>query len=193
MIVNIAGTSGAGKTFLMRSFISWAEKWGVVKPCYIDDRKSPIGYDVILKRSKTIHIVGAYEGADTSGCDTIRDVVWVYDYIREQHEANKHVVYEGLFMMNMTRGPQLAAETNSVYILQLAVPLATCIASINDRRKARGEGKLLTKSNTVNNFTRAINYCDKMSAAGANVNRVKREEALNVLILTLGFDERLGP
>lgn len=188
MIINIAGTSGAGKTYLVRGFIAWAEKRGVVKPCYINDRSTPIGYDIILPKSKTIHLVGAYEDADTAGCDTIRDVVWVYDYIREQYGAGKHVVYEGLFMMNMTRGPQLAAELENVTVLQLADPLAVCIGSINKRRELRGEGPLLKKENTVGNFNRANSYCDKMRGAGATIVRVKRVEALDMLVGLLGFD-----
>jgi thymidylate kinase len=193
MIINIAGTSGSGKSTLVRAFIDWAEKYGVVKPCYIDDRKEPIGYDVFLKHSKTIHLVGAYEDADTAGCDTIRDVVWIYDYIRRKHDAGSHVVYEGLFMMNMTRGPQLAAETNSVYVIRLSDPLAVCIASINKRRKARGEGPLLKKENTESNFKRSESYCDKMRRAGARVTSVKRAMALIHLVNLLGFDLRLGP
>lgn len=193
MIVNIAGTSGSGKSHLVRSFIDWANKYGAVKPCYIDDRKDPIGYDVILKHSKTIHLVGAYENADTAGCDTIRDVVWLYDYILEQHNAGKHVVYEGLFMMNMTRGPQVAAETHAVYVILLTDPLAVCIASINDRRRARGEGPLLKKDNTESNFKRAQSYADKMSRAGARVLGIKRSMALQQLVELLGFDLRLGP
>jgi hypothetical protein len=185
MIVNIAGTSGSGKSHLVRGFISWAEKRGVVKPLHIEDRKEPIGYDVILKNSKTIHIVGSYGNADTAGCDNIRDIAWLYDYIREQHES-KHVLYEGLFMMNMTRGPQLAAETEAVTVIQLTAPLAVCIASINSRREARGEGPLLTKVNTIGNFKRAENYCDKMRAAGATVYRAKRDSAFETLMVVLG-------
>lgn len=193
MIINVSGTSGSGKSHLVRAFFDWADKFGVVKKCYIDDRKEPIGYDIILKHSKPIHIVGAYENADTAGCDTVRDVVWLYDYILGQHRAGKHVVYEGLFMMNMTRGPELAAETNSVYVIRLSDPLAVCIASINERRKARGEGPLLKKENTESNFKRSGSYCDKMRRAGARVVSVKRAMALEQLVNLLGFDLRLGP
>lgn len=186
MIINIAGTSGSGKTHLIRGFLAWAKSRGVVKSCYIDGRKEPIGYDIILPRSKTIHLVGAYENADTAGCDTIRDVVWAFDYIKEQSELNKHVVYEGLFMMNMTRGPQMAEELGNVTVLQLTDPLAVCIASINDRREARGEGPLRKKENTIGNFKRADNYAGKMRMAGAAIIRTNRDKALGLLVGLLG-------
>jgi hypothetical protein len=186
MIINVAGTSGSGKSYLVREFFTWAREHGVVKPCHIDDRKDPIGYDIILKSKKTIHVVGTYETADTAGCDSIRDVVWIYDYVRNQHDAGKTVIFEGLFMMNMTRGPQLAAETEAVTVLQLTDPLAVCIQSIDKRREARGEGRLLKKENTTSNFKRAGSYCDKMRAAGAAVVRTKRENALEALFDVLG-------
>ena len=187
MIVNIAGTSGSGKSHLVRGFISWAEKHGEVKPLYIEDRKEPIGYDVLVHRFRpqTVHIVGAYSTAHSGGCDNIRDVGWVYDYIRKQYKTKDVVLYEGLFMMNMTKGPQLAAETEAVTVIQLTAPLSVCIASINLRRAERGEGPLLKKVNTVGNYRRAENYCDKMRAAGASIVRTNRVEALDTLLDTL--------
>ena len=194
MIINVAGTSGSGKTHLIRGFLAWAGKRGIVKPCFTEERKSPIGYDIILPRKQrpvkfVPHVVGAYEDVDSAGCDTFRDVVWIFDHIRKQHEAGRDVIYEGLFMMNMTRGPQLAAEFGEeLCVLQLAVPLSVCLASINARREARGEGPLRNKENTVGNYKRAENYCVKMRGAGARVIRVKREEALPALLEVLGSD-----
>lgn len=189
MIVNIAGTSGAGKTHLMRAFLDWVRaQHSIIEPQFIKDRKEPIGYDIRIPGFKRkFHVVGSYGTADTAGCDTIRDVVWVYNYIRGQHEQGKHVIYEGLFVMNMTRGPQLAAEfVDEFHVIQLAVPFAVCVESINTRRAARNEGELLTKDNTKGNFVRANNYCDKMRAVGVNVVRVKRQDALDELLRIIG-------
>lgn len=188
MIVNIVGTSGAGKSYLVREFIRWAEDRGVVKSCHNDGAGSrPVGYDIILKKHRTIHIVGPYEKSDTAGCDTLRDVDTAYGHVDAAFNGGKDVVFEGLFMMNMTRGPQLIEQYGEVTVLQLDVPLATCFASINDRRERRGEGKLLNKDNTKGNFVRANNYSDKMRAAGARVIRVKRADALDKLLDVLGL------
>lgn len=188
MIVNIAGTSGSGKTHLVRDFLRWVEAHkGTIEPCHIDDRKSAIGYDINLGQDfKTIHLVGAYSDAlDTSGCDTIRDVIWVYDYIRLQHDLGYDVLYEGLFVMNMTRGPALAAERQPFHVIQLTSTLAQCIAAIDSRRDLRGDEPLRSKKNTRGNYTRAQNYCDVMRGAGATIHRTKREEALPVLLKIL--------
>lgn len=187
MIINIAGTSGAGKSHLVREFLKWAEDRGVVKSMYYGTAKQPTGYDVILKkRARTLHVVGPYEKADTAGCDILRNVDEAYHLIQDAHDAGKDVLFEGLFMMNMTRGPQLVELYGDVVVLQLDVPLAVCLASINGRRERRGEGKLLNKDNTKGNFVRANNYSDKMRGAGALVWRVKRERALEQLLAVLG-------
>lgn len=185
MIINIAGTSGAGKSHLIRDFMRWATKYGKPQPVYVEGRGAPMGYDIPLGKDRwPIHLVGYYGDAGTGGCDTIRDVVSVFSWIEEQSEA-AYVLYEGLFVMNMTRGPQLAVamieQGLDFYVLRLTTPLTTCFASINSRRAQRGEGALQNKKNTENNYIRAKNYCVKMRDVGATVIPVEREEALEVL------------
>jgi len=88
-----------------------------------------------------------------------------------------------LFVMNMTRGPQLLEEQGVDFaVLQLTTPMATCIASINDRRAERGEGALENKKNTQDNYRRATNYCAAMRESGARVFKVSRDEALPKLL-----------
>jgi ABC-type dipeptide/oligopeptide/nickel transport system ATPase component len=192
VIINISGTSGSGKSHLVRSFISWAEDGGVVKSLYAEERKNPIGYDVILpKRKRVVHIVGPYGDADTAGCDVLRNVEAAYERIHEAYDAGKDVLFEGLFMMNMTRGPQMVEQYgygDRVYVIQLTDPLPVCFASISTRRERRGEGKLLSKENTTSNFKRSNSYCIKMRGAGAEVISTKRSEALGVLVDLLGYD-----
>jgi hypothetical protein len=184
MILNIVGTSGAGKSYLVRELLSWLETASPpvrLVPAYFAGRKAPVGYDFRLSGRKW-HIVGSYEDADTAGCDSIRAVSSVFDFVRDRRRT-ANVLYEGLFVMNHTRGVQLVEEFgDDVCLLQLLVPLSMCISSIDARRAARGEGKLLNKSNTVGNFRRAENYCAKMRAAGARVVSVRRGEAFDVLL-----------
>ena len=196
MIINIAGTSGSGKSHLIRAFMTWAkEQGGKINPLTEELRKLPSGYDVTFKKRKPIHIIGPYEKADTAGCDVLRNIEVAYSYIHDAYDAGKDVIFEGLFMMNMTRGPQMVEKYDHMYIIHFTDPLATCIASINSRREARGEGPLLKKENTVGNFKRANNYADRMAAAGASVIKTKRDKALGLLVGTLGFDikhDRIG-
>jgi len=188
VIITVAGTSGAGKSYLMRSFLAWARKNGTEEVQHVDGREAPIGYlfDLKKKLKHNVFIPGHYE-APTGGCDTIHDVEQVFELVKNMSAQGVHVLYEGLFVMNMTRGPRLVQELDvPFYVLQLTTPLAACIASIDERRAERGEGKLQTKTNTVGNYGRATNYCAKMRDAGARVVKVDRQAALPKLLELLG-------
>lgn len=191
MIIQITGTSGAGKTHLVRRFLDYCYDNNIARePEHIDGRKLPLGYHLWDGRSKVCYLLGAYpDDLDSSGCDNIKDVVWLYDLVRERHEKGETVLFEGLFVMNHTRGPMLAADYGKKFcILHLTTPFALCVDSINARRTARGEDVLLTKKNTKTNDVRANNYCTKMAAAGARVVRVTREQAFPELLRRLGLE-----
>lgn len=186
IIVTIAGTSGSGKSHLMRFFLDWARMNGDVVEEFVEGRVAPIGYLVQLKRpvqsTCAIYVIGGYE-VPTGGCDTIHNIAKIFSSIEKQYALGRHVLYEGLFVMNQIRGSQLAAEVGeNLCVLQLTTPLATCFASINERRAERGEGKLETKNNTVDNYRRATNYCAKMRDSGARVFKVDRGTALPRLL-----------
>lgn len=181
MIVNIAGTSGSGKSHAARSFLEHMRKNGTVEPVRKDERI--IGYDLTTRRGKKpIYLLGAYD-QPSGGCDTFKQVAYVFDTVARKHRLGVHVVYEGLFVMNMTRGPELAAEYGEeLTILQLTTPLSSCLASVNQRRAVRGAGPLEDTTNTRDNYVRAERYCSKMRGAGARVLRVSRDEVVGKLL-----------
>lgn len=191
--IQLTGTSGAGKSHTVRSFLEWVRASGgnQIEKEHVVGRTAPVGYNITLKGFKRpVHLMGSYE-APTGGCDTIKDVVKVFDLIQARYDASEHVIFEGLFVMNMVRGPILAEELyHDLVILQLTTPLAACFSAIDARRAEKGARKLYTKDNTINNFTRAENYCKKMRGAGAKVIQVKREDALELLISVLKQGDR---
>lgn len=176
MIIQAAGTSGSGKSHLMRSFLAHVRHEG--DQCLEVER----GYSLKLDGLIPVYVLGKYN-VPTGGCDTIHDIPLIYSSIREALKGHDHVLFEGLFVMNQTRGPQLAEEFGTdMAVLQLTTPMATCLASINERRAARGDEELENKKNTVDNFRRATNYCAKMRDTGARVFKVSREAALPKLL-----------
>jgi hypothetical protein len=185
VILQITGTSGAGKSYLIRQFMRAIEHDGVVRPLHIAGRKAPIGYDLEIGKLG-YHVVGSYEDADTAGCDTIRNVGDIFDLVRKRHASYEAVLFEGLFVMNVMRGKKLAEEfRRKMAVMQLMVPLSQCLASIDERRERRGQGRLLSKDNTRGNYQRAENYSTHMRAAGAQVIKVSREVALGKLLEVL--------
>lgn len=174
MIIQVAGTSGSGKSHLFRAFLDYARQDGIVS-------EQENGYLIKLGK-QLIFVLGKYN-VPTGGCDTIHDIPSIYSEIVHLAEIGTNVLYEGLFVMNQTRGPQLAERFGrNVVVLQLTTPLATCFASINARRAERGKDELATRKNTEDNYRRATNYCAKMRDSGARVFKVSRDEALPKLL-----------
>jgi predicted kinase len=185
VIISIAGTSGAGKTTLARELIAQAMAREDVK----SDGKV-IGAILQLPGKLDTFLVGRYEeGLQTCGCDTIKDVERVYTLVADMAAAGMNVVYEGLFVMNHTRGPELCWKARregwNITVLHLTTPLDECFRSINARRAAQGEGPLENRKNTEGNFKRAQNYAYKMGLAGAKVYKVSRATALDRLMEAL--------
>lgn len=188
LIINIAGTSGAGKSTIARAVKSLAE---AVTPLHRPGRRMPIGYDLRMPGlSRTVFLLGAYEDFGTGGCDTIKDAELNYDLILQEWRQGKHVVYEGLFVMNHTRGPRLWYTTKSVVVLHLQTPLAECLRRVRQRRVEVGNTKELNTKNTEGNFIRANNFASKMSYCGARRIKIQTEEGPSILCNLLLQDER---
>ena len=183
MIIQIAGTSGSGKTHVVRQLMAMSTK--DTSTHFIEGRASPIGYGMFIPGlRKGIHIVGSYDAA-SGGCDSIKHVPTIFDLVKKAHSEGRHVVFEGLFTMNLTRGPALVdGFPGEVVVILLTTPMATCFASIDARRADKGLEGLPPErhKNTKGHYIRARNYTARMREAGARVKRVSREEALPCLL-----------
>lgn len=177
MIIQVAGTSGSGKSTVVRALLAHLED---TRPVYMEGRRAPLGYVGQLEGSdRPVFVVGAYE-APTGGCDTIKDVALVVGTVMDAHVRGEHVVFEGLFVMNHTRGPAMARAVgvNRMRIILLDVSLAECFERINARRAEQGRGPLLNHHNTEGNYVRARNYARKMEAMGVRIHRLPTQHAL---------------
>lgn len=183
MIVNICGTSGAGKSTTIRRLLAYANE-PEVETVYEEGRRAPLGYVLHLPEvGREVFLVGAYE-VGTGGCDTIKDVEKVYSLIEAQHDLGRHVVYEGLFVMNMTRGPVMIQRVGkeNVAVIRLSTELPECKRSVNERRAVQGKEPMTEWKNTEGNYVRARNFSYKMRDWGAAYKLVTRDEALPTLL-----------
>jgi predicted kinase len=186
IVIQIAGTSGSGKSTTVRRLMELASCRGSE---FQAGRKAPIGYDLTWPGNPTF-VVGAYE-ASTGGCDTIKDVEQVFRIVHSKWAAGYHVLFEGLFGMNHTRGPLLARQVGvtNFHLVRLTTSMEVCKARVNARRAVGGKAPLENWHNTESGNTRAANYAAKMSFLGVKVHRVASEEA-PALILGLLRDVR---
>src|SRR5262249_2238911 len=110
--------------------------------------------------------------------------------------AGEHVLYEGLFCMNMTRGPALVRAVrdlggvDAVHVVKLTTPMDECFRRIAGRRAVAGVTEPVARANTEGNFTRAQNYAQKMKDAGARKWLVASEDAPELILSILRGEKR---
>lgn len=184
MIFNFRGTSGAGKSHLVRELM---KRFGFVKPVFKEGRKQPISYEC---GNGKLAVLGHYETA-CGGCDTISvpgamDVV--YGMVREWHAKGYHVLYEGVIVQDDTkRCIQAVKDGLPIQVIFLTTPLQDCLAGIQARRDARGDVRPLDPTNTANRIPRLAKHAQKLKAYGVPIHSLSREQALDYCLRELGL------
>jgi len=165
MIIKIHGTSGAGKTTLVRDIFDDANKITRIGPV-----KRPEAYKVehpALKRP--LYVLGPYENK-CGGMDGVTSVERQIELI-EKYADEGHVLYEGLLLS--TYYGKLGAITEkwgSRHIFAfLNTPIDECIRRVKIRRAERGELKPLNEDNTRKRVIPINALQRKLTAAGRNV------------------------
>jgi len=177
-IIQLVGPNGAGKSYIARRVLELAP----FQP-YLGNQDRPYGYLVSPPGLRPVFLVGNYS-QPTGGCDQIKPVERAYDQVRAAVAKGWRVIFEGAFVMNHTRGPELFAELGCPWqVLLLTTPLATCFEAVAARREARGAVPFVQRANIENNLVRSQNYASKMRVAGATVSRVNRAEAWTMVQL----------
>ena len=184
MIVNIAGTNGSGKTYVVRALL---EQSKLVQKVPGNDVWKEFGRLVELAPGRTIFVLGRYDSFDTGGADTIKDPELIYKLIFEHAAKGEDVVYEGSYAMNHMRGIDMVNKMKKanipVCVLLLQTTLEECKASINERRHRRGDPPFTNSWKWVEqSITRARNFADKLRWNGATVYKIERQQAPSKLI-----------
>lgn len=92
MIINIRGTSGSGKSHLVRSVM---DLYGLRTKFFVENRKQPIGYTAHRRTSgRNLSVLGHYETA-CGGCDTIPSLDQIFSRAMKAH-GEHDVLFEGL-------------------------------------------------------------------------------------------------
>lgn len=194
MIINISGTSGTGKSTLVRQVMKTYDK---CEPFMIEGRKRPMGY---VCRSNgifnSLFIPGHYETA-CGGCDTLsmfpNFMDFLYDMIRKAHtrrlhEEGQHVMYEGLLVESDVRR---AVETHNLghemKVIHLDVTLEECFRSIAERRARKGKLKPVARKHTEDRYRSVRRRQLRLSAAGIDAKFYSREKAYEAVRNVLGL------
>lgn len=179
MLINIRGTSGSGKSTIVRNVmalyperIPHMEIW----------RKQPLYYVLNRPDGKSLRVIGHYSSA-CGGCDTIGlGFDFIYDLIHEAVAQNQDCLFEGLLLTSDVTRCVALKEVDKLIVVALTTTLEECLASIRARREARGKTDPLNPKNTESKFKVVRDQRQRFLNAGVDHRLLNREETFQLCI-----------
>ena len=138
-VINIRGTSGSGKTQLVRDIM---ERYGIYKD---------FGKQGLLLNNGTA-VVGKYNNP-CGGCDTLKDQAEIMETINFFYNQGFHIIFEGLMISTIHSTWVKFAEkfAENFYVIYLDTPLENCLQNVLERREKSGKtyNKPFNPENTI--------------------------------------------
>lgn len=181
MIIQVRGTSGSGKSTVVKQVMSltgidnWKPVYGVLRGV---KRKKPLYYQYGHRV-----ILGHYE-SPCGGCDTIGSAKQTYELIQDYEASfrDRTILCEGLLLSEDTKW---SSQLSNLHILYLVTSLEVCLDRICSRRKAAGNHKPLNEENTRRRVGVITKSRLKLQESGAKCYRVSDRQAPNVILKLL--------
>lgn len=181
MIVQIRGTSGSGKSHIVREVMA---RFPERQEVYREGRKQPIYY--LLDNGIRPLVVPGHYNRPCGGCDTIKTNEETFGIVAAAHLAGRNCLFEGIMAQDAALSWMEPIKELPHLIIGLTTPIEECLAGIQQRRDARGDTRPLNPNNTVNRARSQERALDKLSGLGFKVERLSREEALSRVKMVLG-------
>jgi len=145
MLINLRGTSGSGKSTIIRQVMELYDTKNAVR-LKGDERKQPIGYSLSKKMAKgndkLLAVLGHYE-TNCGGCDTITSMDKIYEQVRAAADTSYDVLFEGLLLSaEVNRTLALHTDGYPLLVIGLDTPLELCLSSVNGRRQGTFDKRL---------------------------------------------------
>lgn len=183
MIVDIRGTHGSGKSWLIHQLLDRYEH----EPRYnrkITKSKKPklVGY--VLPDIDT-YILGPYKNV-CGGCDQLGSPDFICDQLRDAATTYTNVVLEGILVSHAyKRWIEMSKELKDhEYLFAfLNTPLKKCIARVKGRRLAAGNHKPLNPDSLIKDHNQIwVRVQAQMRAANRNVTVLKWQDPLTPVV-----------
>ena len=152
MIINLRGTSGSGKTTVVRALMA---KYPAIEPLMVADergREKIHGYECRMANfpgnPPNLYVVGSYKNV-CGGCDGIKTQDEICNRVRNYAGLAGDVVFEGLLISHLfSRYVNLDREMSSTNSQQtiwafLDTPEQVCVDRVKARREQRFSAKCL--------------------------------------------------
>lgn len=188
MIIQIRGTSGSGKTWVMRKVMDQVGELQIPSLCkgrpgwesqYVEGRKKPLTY-----RRGLIYICGHYQ-SNCGGCDNVGSAAAVHELtcnlVGDPCNA-KVVLQEGLLLSEDSKWASILAMEHDVRIIYLTTPIDQCVEQIKSRRALVGNEKPLKEDNTRNRVSVIERSRKKLTDLGILCRRCSSTQAPQIIL-----------
>jgi len=163
MIIQIRGTSGSGKSTVMKRVMDLVSKqWA---PVYKDGRKQPLLY-----QAGKVTVLGHYE-TPCGGCDTIGSAVAVFELITSL--SSSVILCEGLLL---SEDVKWSSQLKDIHVFYLTTPIQTCLSQIRKRRIVASNSKPLNETNTTKRVAVIERSRIKLSGLGVDCQRCSADQ-----------------
>jgi hypothetical protein len=176
MIIQIRGTSGSGKTWVMRRVMESLGGW---TSYYQPGRQKPLYYG-----RRGVIVLGHYD-SPCGGCDNIGSAAQVYELTKQMidPDPSRVIVQEGLLLSEDSKwGRKLLEEGHDLRAVFLSTPLEECLGNIRRRREEAGNEKPLNEKNTANRVAVIERARVKLKEAGATCRRAPAAQAVRIVL-----------
>lgn len=180
MIIQIRGTSGSGKSTIVRRIM---ERYPVREPWREGRRKQPWGYHLRRESGRELYVPGHYE-IECGGMDTLPRLSEALPQVLTEHElGGRDVLMEGLLASEDVKqltslGWASSDLSEKLVVIHLTTPIDECLAAIRERRARRGNSNPLSEKNTRARVATIERACARLRAAGVQVEDHDRTSAL---------------
>lgn len=183
MIINVRGTGGAGKSYVIRQLM---QRYNVT-PMTVHDRRQPVGYICQRVFGRPLYVVGHYE-TPCGGGDTMKTTTEVFEAVDRWSGHDIDVAFEGIISQDDVVRTVELHRRYPLKVLALRVPIEDCLAGIQARRAARGDERQLNPKNTIDRAKRLEGIVSRLRDAGVDCEWVSRTRALELAMEALGLD-----
>jgi len=187
MIINIRGTSGSGKTYVVRKFM---EHCGLVTHIY--DENGKVIAELCHHDMIPVYFIGSYVNV-CGGCDTISTQDMACSLVRHFSQFG-HVIFEGLLMSHLyARYAALWTELTEFGIpfmfAYMDTPLEICVNRVKKRRLDRGDNRYFNPQNTISHYDATWKTKEKFDAADMTTTIIRyKKDPVHELSEILSYD-----
>lgn len=185
MIIQVRGTSGSGKTYVVRKLLGKDLEWqSFVERWQGKNRRVPLYY---LSGDRKIAVCGSYETA-CGGCDGVGSARLVFElYERLMNLGVKHIVSEGLLLSEDTRWT-LEADNRGwrPKVFHLDTEVDVCVEQIISRREEGKTKKTFSPKNTIRRVGTISRAVTKLDKAGVQCFNVSSSVCAGLVLRTIG-------